>query len=330
MTTTKNRGWWRAGHVFAIAITTGAATFAIWPFIQKLPAIFAVTDQTGTKAVEKLERIRQGYASAKSVHIAAVAKITLYGSNFRVGNGSYEYWAEGDRYRIKCHSDPQLGFLKDVDIAYDGKRFYYFDRSSSLLSYQHRDIPQTMGALPNPLFLPVDFLSAEDDSCPFCALKMSDFRSTNTRWSDRASRSAVKSQTKDKVTGRELIDLEMPGGIKAKRPFKILLRMAEAEDGKVHLVLINQVGLDQKLLTSMSFDHFMPTQLGEFPRTIISEGFDENSNLLFRMEYTVNILEVNSAVDETVFAVDFAEAERVWDSDARKFVKEGKSKPPKL
>lgn len=329
MTTRKIR-WVRITLlVLAVLLLSSATTFVIWPAIRNSGSTVYLSgaNQTRTKALEKLERFRQGYATARSVHIAADAKIILYGANFRVGNGSYEYWADGDRYKIKCHTDTQLGFLKDVDIAYNGERFYFFDRGSGILSYQHQDISKTIGALPNPLFMPVDFLSSEDDSCPFCALRMSDFKSTNTRWYDRASSLEVKSQVKDQRTGYVLTDLEMPGGTKARRPFKIVLRMAEAEDGKVRLIRINQVGLDEKLLTSVTFDDFVPSALGEFPRTINVEGFDETSNLIFRMVYTVNKLEIDQYIEKGSFAIGFDEAEAVWDSDARKFVKEKRSKP---
>lgn len=318
---------WRRTRMRALTIGIAMCAVTLLWFSLKGFGSTATLDgptQIKSKSVEKLERFRQQYAGARSIHIAADAQITLYGSSFRVGTGSYEYWAAGDQYKIKCHTDPQLGFLKDVDIAYDGKQYYYFDRGSSLLSYQHQDVSKTIGALPNPLFLPVEFLSNEDDSCPFCALRLSDFKFTNTRWNDRAALLEVKAHKKDENTGATSTDLEMPGGTKSKRPFKIRLRMHEGTDGKIHLVRIDQIGLDEKVLTSLSFDNFRPTALGEFPLTITSEGFSENSSLVFRMVYTVKTLEINQPLEESIFTVDFREAERVWDSDARKLVKEKK------
>ncbi|MFZ0064107.1 MAG: hypothetical protein WAL47_18900, partial [Pyrinomonadaceae bacterium] len=106
------------------------ASIVVWATTRnsRPPVSFGGTSQTNTEYVEKLEELRRGYTASKSVHIVADAQITLYGDNFRVGKGSYEYWAEGDRYKIRCHTDKHLGFLPDVDVAYDGRKFYHLDR----------------------------------------------------------------------------------------------------------------------------------------------------------------------------------------------------------
>jgi len=316
-------------RLIVVAIVFVAATIIVWAAVRTSlesgPQVSG--NEIKAKSIEKLEGQRKKYSNLRSVHIVADAQITLFGANFRVGNGSYEYWAEGNLYKMKCLADPNLGFLTDVDVSYDGKRFYFFDHASGILSFQQQDVSKTTGALPNPLFMPVDFLSTDDDDCPFCALRMTDFKSLSARWEDRASRIELNSQGRDETKGYALTDFEMPGGTKAKRAFKFRVREAETGDGGVRTTRIDRDGLDGKLLTSMTFDNFMPTALGEFPRTISSEGFDENSNLIFRMVYTVNKLEINQRTEERVFAIDYDEAERVWDSDARKLVKEKRPKP---
>jgi hypothetical protein len=307
-----------------VVLMSFTAALAVWASARKSgqTAYLITENQNKAKSIEKLEGLRQKYATARSVHIAATARITLYGENFRTGTGSYEYWAEGDRYRTKCHTDSHLGFLPDVDVAYDGKQMYYLNHASRTLSYQQHDISKTIGALPNPLFMPVDFLSIEDDDCPMCALRMADFKSYSARWEKRASDSNVKSQTKDEGTGYGFTDLEMPGGSKGKRAFQIHVRTADTVEGNFRPIRLDRVGLDGKLMTSMTFDNFLPSALGEFPRTINLDVFDLDSNLVVRMAYTVKTLEINEPIEKSIFVIGFDEADEVWDSDGSRFVKQ--------
>lgn len=309
MTPKKNGAKRLTVHVVIVVVLSITATVVVWAAIRTSdPTVYSITDETQTPAVEKLERLRQRYAAIKSVHIMAEARITLYGDNFRVGTGSYEYFAEGDRYKIECRTSKNLGFLPDVEVAYDGKRFYHLNHGSGILTYKNQDISTTIGALPNPLFMPVSFLSREDDSCRFCALRMTDFNSQSDHWSHRVERVKIKSQRKDPNTGQTFTDLELPGGTKAKRQLKINLRITDTPDGQLRTSRIDEITAEGKLVTSTTFADFFATALGQFPRTIVLEGFDENSNLLVRITYSIKTLEFNGAVDNTVFAISFDEA----------------------
>jgi len=316
-------------RLIVVVISFAAATVIVWATVRNSfeSRSQGAVNETKAKSVEQLDGQRKKYATIRSVHIVADAQIAVFGANFRVGNGSYEYWAEGDLYKMKCHTDRNLGFLTDVDVSYDGKQFYFFDRASGILSYQQQDVTKTTGALPNPLFMPIDFLSIDDDDCHFCALRMSDLKSPSARWEDRASRIEVKSQGRDATAGYPVTNLEMPGGIKGKQAFKFGVRMADTGNGEVRITRIDRVGLDGKLLTSTTFDHFAASGLGEFPRTISLEGFDADSNRIARMTYTIKTLDVNQPIEKSFFAIGFDEAEGVWDSDGRRFVKEKQPKP---
>ena len=310
-----------------LAVAISLAVIAVLVWAARNTSRTASQLNVKAKSIEKLEKLRQKYATVGSVHIVADAQITFYGANPRSGAGSYEYWVAGDRYKMKVHSDGRLGMLGDRDVAYDGKRFYFFDHASGILSYQREDVPKTTGAISNPLFLPVDFLNMEDDNCRACGLRLADFKSRNDRWEHRSSHMEVKSQSRDERTGYELTDFEMPGGVEGKQPFKIHLRLANAASETARVIQIDRKALDGTLRSSFTFDNFVQSDLGDFPRTIKVEGFDGDSNLVARMIYTVKTLETNQPIDDRNFAVGFDEAPGVWDSDARRFVKERPDKP---
>ena len=313
--------------ILAFAALIGLLVTATTIFVS---SAFNVTgaDTRKEKAVRNLDALRQKYAAVKTVHFAADAKIAIYGNNFRAGAGTYEYWAEGKRYRIKCRTDEHLQFRTDLDVAFDGKHFYFFDRRSGVLSYRQRDELRNQTALPNPFFLPVDYLSSDDDECAFCAMHLPDFKFEHARWDDRARNLEVKSQRHDESTGSMVEELEMPGGKLDGRPFKLRVRTVGASAaGAVQPTRIDRVTLDGKVMASINFSNFMPSALGQFPRNISVVTFDDNGNAALRVEFSVRTLEVNEPLENNIFTINFEEAEGVWNSDERKFVKEKRIKP---
>jgi len=274
------------------------------------------------KAIRQLERTRERYSAIKSVRLAADVKIAIYGKDFRAGVGTYEYWAEGDRYRVKSRTDKHLGLKTDFDVAYNGKRFYLLDHRQKVLSYRQNDAPRTTVALPNPLFLPVDYLSNDDDECALCALRLSDFKTENARSSNRVKSLTVKDERRDDGAGGIVRELEMPGGKTNRQPFHLSVRALELSDSQTRVLQINRVAANGKALSSLSFADFTPgALLGEFPRSISVKAFDDDGNLALQAEFTIKVLEVNGTIENNVFTIGFDEAETVRDSDGKKFMK---------
>jgi len=274
------------------------------------------------RAARSLGKLRERYAAVKTAHVSASVKLAVYGKEFRAGTGTFEYWVEDERYRVRSRTDRQLGLKADFDVAYDGARFYLLDRSQGLLSYREKDEPRSMTSLPNPLFLPVDYLSGDDDDCPLCALRLSDFKAESLRWSSRAAALEVRSHGRDHATGETASEVEMLGGRVNNRPFKLRVRMSEQGDGSARPTQIDRVGTDGRVMASITFRDFAASQLGPFPRLIVVKAFGDDGNLALQAEFTVKTLEVNAPLDRSLFTISFDEAEAVWDSDGKRFVKE--------
>lgn len=316
--------WKRTGIVFSVVIALSAT---IATFIVLASSARMGTGADKEKAVRGLERMREKYVAVKSVHLVADVKITLYGNDFRTGSGTYEYWAEGDRYKIKSRTDKHLGLKSDSDAAYDGKRYYFFDARQRVLSYQQKDVPQTFAAIPNPLFLPVDYLSDDDDECLLCAPRLSDFKPDNARASNRIKSLSVKSERRDDITGEVVRDIEMPGGKINNQAVNVAVRMLEVNEERLRPLHIKRVAPDGKVISSLSFADFTRNALGDFPRTITVKAFDEKGELALQAEFTVRTIEVNQPIANNTFAISFDEAEVVWDSDGKTFVKERTAAP---
>lgn len=321
-------GWKRTSIVFAIVLAL-SATIAAFIVLASAERAETGEDKGKEKAVRSLERMREKYSAVRSVHLAADVKITIYGKDFRTGSGTYEYWAEGDRYRIKSRTDKHLGLKSDSDAAYDGKRYYFLDTRLKVLSYQQKDVPRTFTALPNPLFLPIDYLSNDDDDCALCALRLTDFKTEDARSSHRVKSLAKKSEQRDDTTGGIVSELEMPGGKTERRAFRLSVRTLEANEGHVRPLQINRVGANDKVLSSLSFTNFTPSVLGDFPRTMSVKVFDHEGNLAMQAEFIVRTLELNEPIENSIFTIGFDEAEAVLDSDGKIFVKEKSINPPR-
>jgi hypothetical protein len=315
MTLNKLMGSWSGATFILVAAAALAATA-----LGLAGGGGAARRQEADAAARGLDKLREKYAAVESVHLSADVKLAVYGADFRVGSGAYEYWAQGDRYRIKSRTDSQLGLKTDYDIAYDGKRFYLLDHSMAVLSYRRKDEPRSVAALPNPLFLPVDYLSSDDDDCPLCSLRLPDFKSENGRWKSRAAGLQVRPPHPGGADGE--VVAEMPGGKVNHRQFKLRVRMSRQGDGTVRPTLIERVDADGRIMASITFGNFAESALGQFPRGIVIKAFDDDGSLTLQAEFNVKALEVNSPLDQGVFSISFDEAESVWDSDEKRFVKE--------
>lgn len=118
----------------------------IWlPGRSKQPQLSAANTEAAGPSRDQ-EELHQKYSRVRSVHMVATTKISIYEASIREGTGQFEYWAEGNRYRTSCHTDPQLELLSDTDIAYDGFRFSYFDRGAGLVSHRAQDEERSFGA----------------------------------------------------------------------------------------------------------------------------------------------------------------------------------------
>jgi hypothetical protein len=103
--------------LLALTVCGAVVALLVWlPDSSKQPQASAAEDGK-TKSARDLEEVHQKYARVRSVHVVATAKITIYEDGVREGTGYFEYWAEGDRYRTNCRTDPQLQLLSDTDTA---------------------------------------------------------------------------------------------------------------------------------------------------------------------------------------------------------------------
>jgi hypothetical protein len=308
--------------LLALFVCGVVVTLLVWlPTRSKQPLPSAANDPK-TKSTRDLEELHEKYARVRSVHMVATARISIYQGRGLEGAGRFEYWAEGNRYRSTCHTDPQLELLSDTDTAYNGVQFDYLDRQARMLSHRAQDEEKTFTALPNPFFLPVDFFTNDRDDCSFCRLRLKDFHSRTTRWDNRKDQISIRSSGKDQGTQLDFTEVEMPGEAVDRRDTKFRLYLTPNANGLAHATKIERLQLDDRPLTSIVSSDFTSTPAGDFPRRIQVQAFDIQSTVVMQVDYYIETLEVNQPIDNSVFKIKDEEAEVVWDSDNKRFIKE--------
>ncbi|MCA1579691.1 MAG: hypothetical protein LC794_20290 [Acidobacteria bacterium] len=206
-------------------------------------------------------------------------------------------------------------------MAYNGAQFTYFDRQAGMLSHRVEDEEKTFAALPNPFFLPVDFFTNDRDECKFCGLRLKDFHSRSTRWDNRKDKISIRSSRKDQATQLDFTDVEMPGEVVDRKDTKFRVYMTSNANGTAHATKIERLQLDDRPLTSIMSSDFISTPAGDFPRRIQVQAFDAQSTVVMQVDFYIETLEVNQPIDNSVFKIKDEEAEVVWDSDGKRFIK---------
>jgi hypothetical protein len=191
-----------------------------------------------------------------------------------------------------------------------------------VLSYRAEDEGRSFSALPNPFFLPVDFFTNDTDDCTLCRLRLKDFHSRTTRWDKRKDKISIRSKGKDQATRLDFTEVEMPGEVIDKKDTKFRLHLTADVNGLAHATKIERLKSDEKPLTSIVSSDLISTPAGDFPRRIQVQVFDELSTVVMQVDYHIEALEVNRPIDNGVFKIKDEEAEGIWASDEKKFIKE--------
>jgi hypothetical protein len=264
------------------------------------------------------EALRTRYARIRSIHLVAQAHPWVAfeeGRPTASGKIYFEYWADGDRYRLKCHSDRGLGLMGDMEIAFDGTDWQMLDVPGSTLHISKQESRQMPVACPNPLFMPLDFLSPDGDDCKACGTRLSDLADV-TRWTsfNREARKMTKTagHATYEITG------QLSGG--ARKSYLVEFTRASGASVVSSLMRLHPGGRKDVELLVEDFRTPDPA-VGPLPVRMTVKAFDEKGRMIMSGPWRIDTLEVNRPIEEGVFTIDWKGINLIWDIDARMFVK---------
>lgn len=277
------------------------------------------------KQAAPLRALQSQMAKIQSVHLRVSSRILILrpessGQPETAGNGSFEYWAAGEKFRISSKSDPSLQFMQDMEWAFNGQIFQILDHSMKLLSLRKGNLSPIATALPNPFFFAVEYLSREGDSCPGCTLKLGDLRDADL-WNARLASAVVS--TVPGVGGSPAIDItaESLGGQAQK--YRVHLGTTEFGTLPVRVDPLDSAGQPSGLIEISSYRQIVTGgDTFHIPDKVVFVAWDPSANeASLRAFFQIEELSINQLLDAAVFEIPKSAASRVFDEDAGAFLK---------
>jgi hypothetical protein len=265
--------------------------------------------EVAARFVGTLNRLRGFYGSLTAVHLETGAWV-----NFpeRTGEGSFEYWLAGQKYRARWAADARLGIVTGLVAAYDGDHYQLFFEDDSRLSLYKEPPAQVPAPFTNPFYLPVAFLSSEGDNCPACELSLAAI-ADEKRWRARVDEARGLPEK-----GGEGI-LILPGGRLEGRPFYFQLTLLPQRDLVSKIEYVRPSGQVFRVVELTQYQR-VPGTAYPFPHHILLTGFDDEGKRVASLHFMVKSLQVNQPIEPTKFTIPFSEVRTVIDEDQAIFL----------
>ena len=261
------------------------------------------------------------YVSLRSVHLRASIEVWQAGTkpdgNERRGNASYEYWEDGDRYRISSRTPNQLDIFSLEEIAFDGSVFQLFFKGGTLtVGSQDSRVALTYR---NPFVLPIEFLNPSDALvCPACEIRLSDLKRLSNEVAS-SSRVIQGSHSLNTVEGGSVDDAPTTYIAQASSVPSELTSIEQKRQGAV----VSRITFsDYRLIDKRSG--------WRFPWTIRLEMMDPlEEKVMAVFLYRIESLDLNSNIDRSIFTLPWSMAQLVWDEERHTFVHSAASHKPR-
>ncbi|MGQ0542399.1 MAG: hypothetical protein ACT4O9_11210 [Blastocatellia bacterium] len=274
-----------------------------------------------TVYIDAIERLKNEYSAFNTVELVADVTVQLFKQTGTVsGNGNVVFSADGSKYKYSCTISDNLeaeGLMRNIDVVFDGSKFFFNDRDAQIVSYQSSEEVRLPTALPNPFFLPLEFLSNDDDSCEGCKMRLQDVKQP-IRWPKRASTISEVTTESQGTAVNNLIRME--GGKLSGQPYEYRVRLI-GEQQTMQPVSVTRVTPDgipliEVLLNDQRFVNGSTVRL---PHQIEVGARDETGRVVLRAVYTITTLKINQPLPAGALSRVFPGTESYWNSDTKSF-----------
>jgi hypothetical protein len=304
-------------------LAAGVAWFSV-PFTA---APLAGGDDQPREAIQQLAARSTAVESVR-LHAKGVLEISrslVDGSPFaarQVGAIEYTYLAAGRKYKIETSTTGNLPIAPDFSVAYDGRQFELLSVRDRILSVRREDSASLPIALPNPFLLYWDFMNVTDEGCDGCMPRLADLRAKGGKLTATARLPPAASTPVPGV----MMELEMPGSV--TKGTKYVNHLFLGRSGAAWRQLGNESWTsDGRLVSRVLYHDFIAIgskgAAFDFPTHITVDEFDfqRDGEKSLHLEYFVDSVEINRELHDGDFSLDRTKADKVWDSDGRKFLK---------
>ncbi|HXT49736.1 MAG TPA: hypothetical protein VN811_01765 [Thermoanaerobaculia bacterium] len=287
------------------------------------PAFLPVVRKPSQAAFERaragLEALVGFYRELHVVTMEASAMVIREDTG-KTGRGHVSFAAEADgRYRVRVNTDAHLELAPDLETSFDGTDTHLLLTQEKILSiHRNQEVDAAATAIPNPLFLPLLFLSPESDACPACALTLREAAAADlTQRLAGARGSWTKSGVAQLVlTGRRLQGRDTYFTVQVDATGRLRRIEERLSSGN----LTQQVVVETYRTVAGVAE--------QFPFHVTVTGYERGEET-GSVAYHVQQLTANDAVRETPdFVLDKGQADVVWDATLGRYLKHFQVWPP--
>jgi hypothetical protein len=301
---------WRCGHWWAYSagrlnVKPGPVSPVFsHPSESQIVVSQHLTSLAGTRFPAHVEKAIEGLGRANSLHVKASITVLSDDTGDRAVEGVYEYWEAAGKYRLHV-SFPDGVSVPEAsvsDIAYDGRQYQLVFPHDSMLSVAYSDERLVPLGIPNPFFLALQPLSVSSPDCPLCALRLSDLHALYTLRNGTGRSGALSPPRTHADEPR--VEAAIAGGL-----------LSSVELSRNRGAVLERADFSDHHAVGAAAIKF--PRLVSFKRTV-SEG-DTVSH--FAVTYRIEDLQLDGAIDDTVFTLDRSAFQRIWASDRRVWLK---------
>jgi hypothetical protein len=259
------------------------------------------------------------YRGATSVHVRAsvYVEINRGGDDLVTGQGIYEYWEEGDNFRLSYWLSPDLGVMGNLEYAYDGTYYQLHLVGDSTVHLEDSpknvrkdDLLLLTAPIPSPFHLPIQPIVPSVDECSSVhCLPTLRYLHDAKHW-QKFGKQAHRGSERDSG-----VRIHAPGGSEGGYDFEYEIGLRPSSQGPEELTTIEKIGKDGEVISAVTFSDFETVNSGRvqgkaanrFPMMmtyqVMNPGGVDRSEPVLRVRYKLETLEIDSDLNDQVFTI---------------------------
>jgi hypothetical protein len=224
-------------------------------------------------------------------------------------SGIYEFWMKKGKYRMDVSMLDGKNPAGNVVIAYNGKRFFVWQREARTLYYFGSEQDQNIFTIENPFLAPLEMFTNDNDGGRGFKLRPSDVKDLQQKMNAVTMYGA-------NITGNEKRISFYSGKNKMKESY--METQFTDLDGRKYPSLIRRISYKNEVLRQYGITYQKIPYGGEesyWPKSLHMLDYYDDSKLGVDRKAEIEIIDFKREIDDSHFEIDFRLVDKVYDND---------------